>query len=447
MRLVPYSDSESSEDNSPSSLQPASVPAPVLTKSTSHALPHAFADESTASAPQTTAQHSQKSLQLSLDRLIRPEHAVKLPAGWKGKKQLEECTRELWGIVESNAPDSQDHISAHEKLVSLTRQLSDKFAEWQQQHPDLARQTASHSRTQNRQQEPTVEALTALLIDHVINGCISQEAFFDIDNTTFETAFSESAIADYWRQPDDYNEFEIDLDAHCSALAAEFTSTKQRHNYIQSTLTKHAALAQSLDSSLNVRLLAAGGTRPASDTIDPKPAEKLLKILLLEKQNRAPKPEPTFPVTAVTTLHLDGSPSDRLTYHLPCTTDWPTFLDALRHLSVSWQATEAGYPRGYGPKDGTWWWQRWPADDFTELVDERAYRELRRLIEDEKRTQPVLLWHTLQRRQAEEARKRTDDLRDRRSISGVEPVDEEGWPVYERYFDLDEYLERVKRCK
>lgn len=446
MRLVPYSDSENPENNSPRSFRPATVPVPVLTKSTSHTLPpQALEDEPIANAPETTAQNPRESPQLSLDRLVRPEHAVKLPAGWKGKRQLEECSRELWEIIESNTLDSQEYMSAHKKLVALTRQLSDKFTEWQQQYPDLARQAALRSRTRNQQQEPTVETLTGMLTAHVINGCTSQEAFFDADNTTFETAFSESAIADYWHQPDYYNEFEIDLDTHCSALAAEFTSTKQRHNHIQSTLAKHPALAQSLDSSLNARLLAAGGTLPVSDTVDPKPTEKVLKILVLEKQNRTPEPEPTFAVTAVTTLHLDGSPSDRLTYHLPCTIDWPAFLDALRHLSVSWQATEAGHPRGYGPEDGTWWWQRWPADDFTELADERAYHELRRLIRDDKGARSFLLWHTLQRRQAEEAKRRTMDLRDRSSLSGVEPVDEEGRPVYERYFDLDQYLDRVKR--
>lgn len=81
--------------------------------------------------------------------------------------------------------------------------------------------------------------------------------------------------------------------------------------------------------------------------------------------------------------------------NLPRLASWRDLQDLLTRTTATWQAEEAGYPKGYGLKHGKWLYQTFessvPQKHTYDLVAVHQYHEMRSKMD--KMGVSVLVWH------------------------------------------------------
>ena len=166
--------------------------------------------------------------------------------------------------------------------------------------------------------------------------------------------------------------------------------------------------------------------------------EMLAELRAAQKQPQ--QPVPTFAISLVATVLMDGWVDEMRTYHLPRISSWKFAQERLTVMSRSWQAHDAGHPHGYDLRDGKWLYQvskdQQLVSDMLDLVTANDYTRMRTKIEKENVT--VVVWHEKVCAKAQALKIEAAALKDRRSENPADsPRNEDG----SKYFlpDFDEW--------
>ena len=229
-------------------------------------------------------------------------------------------------------------------------------------------------------------------------------------------------------------------------------------------LTAHIA-AICLDSGIVIKakemLASAYAAVPrdhADDAFSKRGLPEMLALLRTVQQRAVIEAE-TFALIAVNGAMSDGSPERMEVYHLPRGASWYEAQQTLTDTTIGWQAREAGYPYGYGLKDGKWIYQVAKGSSLEstkyDLLTTEQYLAMRKRIEEE--GVKVMVWHvsrpytccrsvaayTMQElvlKAAHEAEETFEAERDTRCEDpSDEPLDEHGKPIFAPTLDIAQW--------
>lgn len=147
---------------------------------------------------------------------------------------------------------------------------------------------------------------------------------------------------------------------------------------------------------------------------------------------------PAFEVMVVSTLEPNGKVDDITTIYPPKDVTWFNFKSSIRRATGSWQSLEAGFPSGYGIKEGEWLYQHAhkfiPAKPIYPLTTAQHFEEMCNTMEQTDTT--VLIWHERIWKECQARQKWAAEVRDRRSeYAEDEPLNPDRTPYFEAEFD------------
>ena len=166
--------------------------------------------------------------------------------------------------------------------------------------------------------------------------------------------------------------------------------------------------------------------------------ELLIALRTSQQRGREAAAE-TFAIKIVTRINqVDGSVAEVMEYHLSASTDWEGLQRFLKDMTTNWQAGQAGFRHGYCLADGKWMYQTsfkdtTPDRSFRDLTSEVEYEVMRKILRSPDKG--VLIWHELQRQQAEGFKEELEELCDFASESSdQEPLDDDETPMFDSIF-------------
>ncbi|TKA66979.1 hypothetical protein B0A49_07153 [Cryomyces minteri] len=293
------------------------------------------------------------------------------------------------------------------------------------------------------QSEPSVEEFIGMLIEQAE----SAGDFLTTSRSNFHDLFPSQSFASMWSDASLSDKtssifLEADLTFHIQSIDAEVA----RLGFIKARLDSTSldpTLVTTVSNILDARLKAAGCSAAAFDRSELKNLRVKVAYLnhLLEKKKQRDHPRPCFAIHVVTALHLNGRPQLRhmRTLFPPLCASWLEFQRILSDATATWQAAEAGHPHGYTLGSGKWMYyvvrNNIPSRDYTSLVNEAGYSRMHKLVREER--VGLLFWHELVARASLALKAESIALADRQSSNpDEEPVDQNGQPYFERFFDF-----------
>ncbi|KAK5016672.1 hypothetical protein LTR16_003113 [Cryomyces antarcticus] len=293
------------------------------------------------------------------------------------------------------------------------------------------------------QSEPSVEEFIGMLTEQAE----SAGDFLTTSRSNFHDLFPSQSFASLWSDPSLSDNTpsifpEADLTFHIQSIDAEVA----RSEFIKARLdsaSRDPTLVTTVSSVLDARLKAAGCSAAAFNRSELKDLRVKVAYLhhLLEKKGQRDHPHPRFAIHVVTALHLNGRPQLQhiRTLFPPLSASWLDFQRILSDATATWQAAEAGHPHGYTLGSGKWMYyvvrNNIPSENYTSLVNETGYGRMRRLVCEEQ--VGLLFWHELTARASLALKAESFALADRQSSNpDEEPVDLNGQPYFERFFDF-----------
>ncbi|KAK3700569.1 hypothetical protein LTR37_015897 [Vermiconidia calcicola] len=148
----------------------------------------------------------------------------------------------------------------------------------------------------------------------------------------------------------------------------------------------------------------------------------MLAIVRAEQKRPLEPAFETFTINLVDVLMEDGGSANMATRHINKNTSWNMVQEVLSKMSLSWQATQAGYPHGYSLEDGKWLYQftkrSIPRKELHDLKTAQQYREMQNKMRKE--GLGILVWHE----------KVWQEAQARKAAACLEEGDEDVWKAF-----------------